>query len=656
MSAIKEIRLYNFKAFFGENIIGLNGKNLLLYGENGSGKSSIYWALYTLLQSVNKENSELNKYFDFTSPENLINKDYLINLDKTLGIGGYDSTVGNNVQIEVELEDGKIFNLSRGGLSARSDRKVLSDLNRYCDFLTHRLLINFYNFRNSQEIDLWPIFMRDIFPFVYEDLDKGKKTIENLILDLRDTKPFKVENEEVIDLSKEEHSKYYKKIRDTNIEIWKWITQISNESNLFFNKYCQNNESIYRIELKYSNSFFYGVQSILIKNNGKSEVVQSARKFLRTPKILLKVYKKSENDWILIDRPQTYLNEALINQIALAIRLSITANRAVKYPGQFLVLDDILMSLDMSNRDKVLDIILDVFAKDYKIYLFTHERSFFNMVKRRLNYSGQMSNWNVKEIYQISDDSGISSPKDFPSKGLFAQALKYKNSRPPDYPASMNYLRKELEEILDSFLPREIFKNDDGSDKKKLNDKIIATKNLFSKLNIDQTHLNQIDDFIFLLLNPLSHNDLESEIYKNDVEKVVDLVAEFRKQCEEINPLIKKIHPRGAQLIMVVRKDSITVNEYLIRTEEDLFVYLNPNGKRTCSPTSINKECICYEVKSSIKGTEYNLKINQKQSNDLQEFYNHTCNKERIAIDPNFLDYYYLPDKSKTINQIIKDI
>ena len=41
---IKEITLYNFKAFYGENTIKLDGKNLLLYGENGSGKSSIYWA------------------------------------------------------------------------------------------------------------------------------------------------------------------------------------------------------------------------------------------------------------------------------------------------------------------------------------------------------------------------------------------------------------------------------------------------------------------------------------------------------------------------------------------------------------------------------------------------------------------------------------
>ena len=37
---ISKIKLRNFKAFYGdEEVIELNGKHLLMYGENGSGKS-----------------------------------------------------------------------------------------------------------------------------------------------------------------------------------------------------------------------------------------------------------------------------------------------------------------------------------------------------------------------------------------------------------------------------------------------------------------------------------------------------------------------------------------------------------------------------------------------------------------------------------------
>ena len=52
---IDEIKIANFKAFAKEQIITIGRKNLLLYGDNGSGKSSIFWSLYTLYQSCYKK-------------------------------------------------------------------------------------------------------------------------------------------------------------------------------------------------------------------------------------------------------------------------------------------------------------------------------------------------------------------------------------------------------------------------------------------------------------------------------------------------------------------------------------------------------------------------------------------------------------------------
>ena len=76
---INKIALKNFK-FFREDSqntealhIKLGGKNLLLYGENGSGKSSIYWGLYTFLQSIHKEDSDVQKYFDMNDTNSLVN-------------------------------------------------------------------------------------------------------------------------------------------------------------------------------------------------------------------------------------------------------------------------------------------------------------------------------------------------------------------------------------------------------------------------------------------------------------------------------------------------------------------------------------------------------------------------------------------------------
>ena len=35
----------------------------MVYGENGSGKSSIFWGLYTFLQSSSKDVANITKYF-----------------------------------------------------------------------------------------------------------------------------------------------------------------------------------------------------------------------------------------------------------------------------------------------------------------------------------------------------------------------------------------------------------------------------------------------------------------------------------------------------------------------------------------------------------------------------------------------------------------
>lgn len=52
MSRIKDIHIHNFKFFNEAEPINLKSKHLLLYGENGSGKSSIYWSLYTLFETA----------------------------------------------------------------------------------------------------------------------------------------------------------------------------------------------------------------------------------------------------------------------------------------------------------------------------------------------------------------------------------------------------------------------------------------------------------------------------------------------------------------------------------------------------------------------------------------------------------------------------
>ncbi len=61
---IQSVEITNYKAFFGTHKLKFGGKNVFIYGENGSGKSSLYYALKDFFQSSAEE-------INFTALENI---------------------------------------------------------------------------------------------------------------------------------------------------------------------------------------------------------------------------------------------------------------------------------------------------------------------------------------------------------------------------------------------------------------------------------------------------------------------------------------------------------------------------------------------------------------------------------------------------------
>lgn len=49
--------------------------------------------------------------------------------------------------------------------SIQQPTSPIKDLNGKCVFINHKFLFNFFSFRNSQYIDLFPVFIKDILPF-----------------------------------------------------------------------------------------------------------------------------------------------------------------------------------------------------------------------------------------------------------------------------------------------------------------------------------------------------------------------------------------------------------------------------------------------------------------------------------------------------------
>ncbi len=65
---IQTIEITNYKAFLGTHKIEVGGKNVFIYGENGSGKSSLYYALKDFFQSSMED-------IDLTQPHGRVSRE-----------------------------------------------------------------------------------------------------------------------------------------------------------------------------------------------------------------------------------------------------------------------------------------------------------------------------------------------------------------------------------------------------------------------------------------------------------------------------------------------------------------------------------------------------------------------------------------------------
>jgi hypothetical protein len=91
------------------------------------------------------------------------------------------------------------------------------------------------------------------------------------------------------------------------------------------------------------------------------------------------------------------LSESLLNSLGLAVYF--TCIRQFNRDCKFIVLDDIMNSLDIDKRDTLLDLIEQEFG-DYQVVLFTHDLYWFQKIMRRF------PNWIVKKIKNWKYETG----------------------------------------------------------------------------------------------------------------------------------------------------------------------------------------------------------------------------------------------------------
>lgn len=516
MQKISKLKLKNFKFFYGEKEIDFECKNVLIYGENGSGKSSIYWALYTFMQSVFKTNiREVKKYFDHNSEQSLINR-----------FAEDDCENGIIVEFEDDEKSKTTKEISNDIINTRKDPLVISAA-QASDFINYKLLSKLYDFKNSKHIDLFDLFEDEILMFInfreklvkHDDSDGTANASDwwKYIAAGMNPRP-------------KMHQKPYKNfvsaVEKFNEELKFYLEKITESVNEYLKKFKQ--------DIKVSFRFEYGEYDRFAPGSTTKRIHETT-----SPKIILDVKFEHENldeEKRDVFRPQSFLNEARLTTIALAIRFAIfdekltTEGLKVDAP-KILILDDLLLSLDMSNRDSVLELIINEF-KNVQILLMTHDKSFFNLARRRIELENCENDWIYKEIYQGETEEGIPEPCIPDNKDYLSQAQKYLKEF--DYPASANYLRKEAERILKHLLPENMkvyVKDDEGTKPVQLDNLIENFKKHYRVFCKDDGEfkkefkafkkLKEHKDF---LLNPLSHDNIDTAIYKQELLSTIELL------------------------------------------------------------------------------------------------------------------------------------
>jgi len=230
--------------------------------------------------------------------------------------------------------------------------------------------------------------------------------------------------------------------------------------------------------------------------------------------------------------PQIFLNEARLSAFAISLYL---AGRLACIPSakpgslKLLVLDDVLVGIDQSNRLPVLQVLATRFS-DWQIVLLTHDRVWFEMAKFYLQESGK---WLTIEMFEHIDPLGNSRPSVRPENtDPIANniALSRKFLAEKHFPAAAVHTRIAFELSLKKFCSKHRVPVPYHSDPRKLTteDFLTAVESyLSSKGNAAlDPKIKTVKMFRKVVLNPFSHST-PVNLAELEISQATDAVEEM---------------------------------------------------------------------------------------------------------------------------------
>lgn len=575
MARIIKIELVNYRSFFNRYTIEIpGGRNLLIYGENGSGKSSLYEALKQFYIAS-----------DATRPAKL---------SRHLSVPAtYQDDVGNTMQNEVSVKvtfrenNGNIiektFGVPNGDVEGDQIIKSFSQLSiflSYRELLHTHLMDDLYDSFEFQTKFANLIITQILSYKINSGTNQSyQRNWNDLYVKGKGSRPNRSEKQAILtkfDLG------FKKDIAEINLHLKQIL------------KYFEPNLSI---ELQVANSYIE-----YDKQNYPVFQVNLKGKFY---------------DIVLNEDEETHLsilNEARLSALAISIFLAgiITTNQQ-NIPQKFLFLDDIFIGLDMSNRKPLLKILTEYkiptyedvvdaisgelktvvkkdanqkiileaspFFKRYQIFLTTYDKHWFEIAK---NFLSDVD-WHSIEMYSHYDEvNEIEIPLIQNSLDYYQRATFYfkRNKEQKDYPAVANYLRKECEQQLKRILYGNYSLKNGEKGQTLLREELDELKQGFEKLLQDlgftTTIFSEFSNIVKATLNPLSHDNLQKPIYKIELEDAFKLIDNLRAVSKQVG------FAKDLMLAAKTTKDGVERTTTL-KLADDSFLY-EIEGVKKLSP------------------------------------------------------------------------
>jgi energy-coupling factor transporter ATP-binding protein EcfA2 len=343
-----------------------------------------------------------------------------------------------------------------------------------------------------------------------------------------------------------------------------------------------------------------------------------------------------------VNRVHTFLNEAKLSSIALAIRMAILKDKFVEESPKILILDDLLLSLDMGNREAVLNIVLEEYCADYQIIFLTHDRVFFQTVisyiktfnakKKRDNGvtdkkildDAYKENWKILEMYESNLPDGKYIPVIMEYQSNIQKAHHY-FSHPEhiDYNACGNNLRAALEDFFRRFIPQEFLRdgNNNPIDRKSLtlNPLIERCINYFNNVGFETSILEKLNRYRERALNQTSHYNPNSNYFKRELQDTFEILNVLEKYKTEA------IVEKDEILNFSVASQSGKQFSFNFKPLDDIRLYLEPTNDAISFYCPNDKRAYGFVEFIDESGTNsFDVVVRNKT---LNEFYNETIGK-----------------------------